>query len=179
MREGTVMLGWRKEEQRMASPLTRRLSVAATALGGILAGASVDRSTVALPAWRRVGARPWATYSRQADLRNGLILYPLLGIGQPLLTIATAVAYRFDRTNSPRSAALPTYAAAVLSVGHVFATTRAAPNMLSLRRIDDNDLEALQGALRRFEQWQVVRGSLQALTFAANIWSLASILQRG
>ena len=172
------MLGWRKEEQRMASPLTRRLSVVATALGGILAGASVDRSIVGLPAWRRVGAKPWATYSRQADLRNGLILYPLLGIGQPLFTIATAVAYRFDRT-TPRSAALPTYAAAVLSVGHMFATTRAAPNMLSLKRIDDNDLEALQGALRQFEQWQVLRGSLQALTFAANLWSLVSILRRG
>ena len=173
------MFGWRKEEQRMASPLTRRLSVVATALGGILAGASIDRSIVALPAWRRVGAKPWATYSRQADLSNGLILYPLLGIGQPLFTIATAVAYRLDRTNSPRSAALPTYAAAVLSVGHLFATTRAAPNMLSLKRIDDNDLEALQGAFRRFEQWQVLRGSLQALTFAANLWSLVSVLQRG
>jgi hypothetical protein len=174
------MLGWSKEEQRMASPLTRRLSVVATALGGILAGASVDRSIVALPAWRRVGARPWATYSRQADLRNGLILYPLLGIGQPLFSIATAVAYRFERTNSPTgSAALATYAAAVLSVGHVFATTRAAPNMLSLRRIDDNDPESLQEALRRFEQWQVARGSLQALTFAANLWSLVSILRRG
>jgi hypothetical protein len=122
------MLGWRKEEHRMAASLACRLSVVATALGGILAGASVDRSIVGLPAWRRVGARPWATYSRQADLRNGQILYPFLGIGQPLFTIATAVAYHFDRT-TPRSAALPTYAAAVLSVGHVFATTRAAPNM--------------------------------------------------
>jgi hypothetical protein len=57
----------------MTSSLTRRLIVAATALGGILAGGSLDRSAVQLPAWRRVGPVPWATYSRETDLRNGLV----------------------------------------------------------------------------------------------------------
>jgi hypothetical protein len=157
----------------MTSSLTRRLVVASTALGGILAGGSLDRSAVQLPAWRRVGPVPWATYSREADLRNGLIWYPLLGLGAPLLSIAAALAVRSDRA-APRSAALPVYAAAVLSVGHVLATSRAAPNMLGVRRLGD-DAGALRGALDRFERWQAVRAALQALTFAASLWSLVAV----
>ena len=156
----------------MASSRTRRLVVAATALGGILAGGSLDRSAVQLPAWRRVGPVPWAAFSREADLGNGLIWYPLLGLGAPLLSIAAALAVRSDR--AARSEAAPAYAAAVLSVGHVLATTRAAPNMLGVRRLGD-DADALRGALDRFERWQAVRASLQALTFAANLWSLVAI----
>jgi hypothetical protein len=157
----------------MAASRTRRLIVAATALGGILAGGSLDRSAVQLPAWRRVGPVPWATYSREADLRNGLIWYPLLGLGAPLLSIAAALAVRSDRA-AARSGAAPAYAAAVLSVGHVLATSRAAPNMLGVGRLGD-DADALRGALDRFERWQAVRASLQALTFAANLWSLVAV----
>jgi hypothetical protein len=29
-----------------------------------------------MPAWKILGARPWADYSRRADLRNGMFLYP-------------------------------------------------------------------------------------------------------
>jgi hypothetical protein len=157
----------------MASSRTRRLVVAATALGGILAGGSLDRSAVQLPAWRRVGPVPWAVFSREADLGNGLIWYPLPGLGAPLLSIAAALAVRSDRA-APRSGAAPAYAAAVLSVGHVLATTRAAPSMLGVRRLGD-DADALRGALARFERRQAVRASLQALTFAANLWSLVAV----
>jgi hypothetical protein len=62
----------------------------------------------------------------------------------------------------------------MLSVGHVVATTRAAPDMLGVRRLGD-DVDALRGALARFERWQAVRASLQALTFAANLWSLVAV----
>ena len=67
----------------MASSVTRGLMVAATAPGGVLAGASVDRTLIQLPAWRLVGAAARATFGRAANLGNGLIWYPLPRIGAP------------------------------------------------------------------------------------------------
>jgi len=155
----------------MTSPLTRSLVLAATALGGVAAGTSFDKSIVQLTAWRRVGAVPWAAYSREADLGNGLVWYPPLGIGTVLSNVAAAVALRRDPT-APRSAVLPAQAAALLAVGHMLATARAAPNMLGIRRTEDP--EALRGALDGFTRWQTVRTGLDALMFAANLWSLTS-----
>lgn len=155
----------------MTSPLTRGLGLAATALGGVAAGTSFDKSIVQLTAWRRVGAVPWAVYGREADLGNGLIWYPPLGIGTILSNVAAAIALHRDPT-APRSAVFPAQAAALLAVGHMLATARAAPNMLSVRRTDDP--ETLRGALDGFTRWQTVRTGLDALLFAANLWSLTS-----
>ena len=156
----------------MAAALTRGVVVAATALDGIATGTSFDKSIVQLSAWHQVGAEPWATYSREADLRNGLRWYPAMGIGMLLANIAAAVAVHRDPT-APRSAALPTHAAALLAIGHMLATAQAAPNMLAVRRTDDPD--SLKGALEGFTRWQAVRTGLDALMFAANLWSLESV----
>lgn len=156
----------------MTMSLTRGLVLAATALGGIAAGTSFDKSIVQLTAWRRIGAAPWATFSRRADLGNGLIWYPPLGIGTMFFNIAAAVAVRRDRTVPP-SAAAPIYAAAVVAVGHMLATAKAAPNMLRVGRTDDPN--SLEEALDGFTRWQAVRTGLDALLFAANLWSLASV----
>ncbi len=156
----------------MKTPSTRGLILTATALGGIAAGTSFDKSIVQLSAWRRLGAAPWATFSRKADLGNGLIWYPPLGIGTMFFNLAAAVAVRRDRTVPP-SVAVPTYAAALLAIGHMLATARAAPNMLSVRRTDDPG--SLEEALDGFTRWQAVRTGLDALLFAANLWSLASV----
>jgi hypothetical protein len=157
----------------MASPVTCDLVIAATFLGGILAGATFDRMIVQMPAWRRIGSRAWAEYSRKADLGNGLVFYPLVAIGGAVLSIAAAVAFHFDQT-VPRSTAVPIYGAAVLVIGGLLATIKAAPKMLSLRRIDDDNglLEALKG----FHRWSLVRAVPQVLAFVANLWSLVSLL---
>jgi hypothetical protein len=158
----------------MKTSLTHGLVVAAATLGGIAAGTSFDKSIVQLSAWNRVGAEPWASYSREADLRNGLIWYPAMGIGTLLANVAAAIAVHRDPT-TPRSAVLPTRAAALLAIGHMLATAKAAPNMLRVRRTDDPD--SLTGALEGFTRWQAVRTGLDALMFAANFWSLASVLR--
>lgn len=134
--------------------------MAATALGGIAVGTSFDKSIVQLTAWRSVGAVPWATYSREADLRNSLVWYPPLGIGTMFFSIAAAVAVHRDRTAS-RSAAVPTHIAALLAIGHMLATARAAPNMLSVKRTDES--EALRAALDSFTRWQMVRTGLETV----------------
>jgi hypothetical protein len=159
----------------MKTSLTRGLVVAATALSGIATGTSFDKSIVQLPAWDRVGAEPWAAYSREADLRDGLIWYPAMGIGTLLANVAAAIAVYRDPA-APRSAALPTRAAALLAVGHMLATARAAPNMLRVRRTEDPD--SLKSALEGFTRWQAVRTGLDTLMFAANLWSLASVSKR-
>lgn len=157
----------------MASPVTVGFVVAATAVSGLLAGVNVDRLIVQMPAWEEVGALAWATYSREADLGNGQLLYPLEGIGGAILTVAAAVAFYFDRA-APRSAVVPIYAAVALVVGGLLATTQAAPNMLSLRQIGA-DPAALQRAFDGFNQWGTVRAVFQVLAFGANLWALVSI----
>jgi hypothetical protein len=160
----------------MASSLTIGLVITATVLGGFLAGGNVDRALVHMPAWRRVGARAWAEFSRHADLGNGRIWYPLEAIGGALVTIAAAVAFHFDPT-APRSAAVPLYAATALVLGGLLATTQAAPRMLSLRRIGEDE-GALQAAFDGFERWGGVRGTLQVLAFGAQVWSLVTVVGR-
>jgi hypothetical protein len=87
----------------MKTSVTRGLVVAATALGGIATGTSFDKSIVPLPAWNRVGVEPWAAYSREADLRNGLIFWhPRMGIGTLLANVAAAIAVHCDPA-APRS----------------------------------------------------------------------------
>jgi hypothetical protein len=135
-------------------------------------GTSFDKSIVQLPAWNRIGAEPWATYSREADLRNGLRWYLAMGIGTLLANVAAAIAVHHDPA-SPRSAALPTRAAALIAIGHMLATARAAPNVLRVRRTEDPD--SLKAALEGFTRWQAVRTGLDALMFTANLWSLASV----
>jgi hypothetical protein len=127
--------------------------VAATAVGGLLAGANVDRLVVPLPARRRVGALAWAASSRHADLGNRRILYPSLGIGGAALT-AAAVAGPLDRTASGR-AAEPLYAAATLAVRGRHATTRAVPSMLSLRDIGDDPTRSPLKVRKEIGRWSV------------------------
>ena len=156
----------------MSASVTRKLIVAATALGGISAGTTLDRSIVELPAWRRVGAVPWAAYSRQADLKNGLAWYAPLGFAMLIVNLAAVAAVRRD-PKVPRSTATPAYAAALLAVAHMLVTSRAVPNMLSVGRTDDAD--SLRGALDGFARWNRVRAGLDVLLFAANLRALASI----
>jgi hypothetical protein len=80
----------------MAHVRTRALLVAATLMSGILAGGVIDRIIVGAPAWHQLGAEAWLQYSRQADLRAGLLAYPIEGIGSTLLIIAAAASSYLD-----------------------------------------------------------------------------------
>jgi hypothetical protein len=154
--------------------MTPWLAAAAVLAAGLGAGLSLDRSVVALPAWRRVGLSPWATFTRQADLGNGLLLYPVVGVGQVVLSVATAISYTGDRGAVPWSS--PVYLAAVLAVTPLLATAKAGPNILKTRHTDDPD--SLREAFAGFEHWQALRMVLQVATFGVTIWALAEVLGR-
>src|SRR5213593_2218063 len=112
----------RGHENRHNSPVES--VAAATIFNGILAGGSLIKSVVELPARRTIGLPAMADYHRAADLRTGFWIYPALGLGAPILTIALAIAFAVDR-GAPMAAASFGYLAAALSLGHVFATVRA------------------------------------------------------
>jgi hypothetical protein len=145
------------------------LIASATAINGLLSGLNVDTALVKLPARRRIGAVAYATFARGNDLGNGLVVYPLLGIGAALLTfLATAFAYG---EHNPIELLLPLSIASLLSILHTFATTRAAPVMLSLKEAPDDEA-LLMAKLDRFARWHAFRATFQVLAFFVLLWAL-------
>jgi hypothetical protein len=152
--------------------LVLSLMILATAINGLLSGLNVDTALVKLPARRRIGAVAYATFARGNDLGNGLVVYPLLGVGAALLTVlATALAYI---VHSPIEVLLPLSIALLLSVLHSFATTRAAPVMLSIKDAP-NDEALLASKLDRFARWHTVRATFQVLAFFVLLWALVIV----
>src|SRR5437773_98156 len=151
--------------------------VSATLANGLLAGGDVDRWLVGMPAWQAVGVAGWANYSRLADLSIGLVLYPILAIGGALLSLAAAMTF-MRQVKHERFVAIPIYAAAALAVAGLLVTFKAAPFMLSLGHIGNEDVASLQHAFDGFRLWGGVRTVLQTLAFGTNLWSLAVIEKR-
>src|SRR6185369_2463732 len=129
----------------VASPRCMRsaLTVAAIVTDGLLAGASLNRSVVELPAFRHMGAAAWADYSRNADLRNGKFWYPALAIGGTLLTIAAATRRR------------SLWPSALLATAGLLSTALAGPNVLRVQRTNDRDV--IERSFAGFSRWQAVR----------------------
>jgi hypothetical protein len=148
------------------------LIASASAINGLLSGLNMDTALVKLPARRRIGAVAYAAFARGNDLGNGLVLYPLLGIGAAMLTLlATALAY-VER--SPMEVLLLLSLASLLSLLHTFATTRAAPVMLSIKDAPD-DQAILTAKLDRFARWHAVRATFQVVAFFVLLWVLAIV----
>lgn len=141
----------------------------ATAINGLLAGLNVDTALVKLPARRRIGAIAYATFARGNDLGNGLLVYPLLGVGAALLTVLTTL-FAFISQGS-MEVLLPLSLATLLSLLNTVATTRAAPLMLSLKNTPDDEA-LLSAKLDRFAHWHAVRATLQVLAFFMLVWAL-------
>ena len=153
---------------------TRSLVLGAAVLGGLLAGADVDRALVANAAWRDLGPLAWADFSRHADLSiRGLALYPILGTGAALFALAASISLlRAGRRQ--RGALLPVCLAALLSIGGLLVTAQAAPIMLGVAHLGQ-DQASLARAMDGFEWWGNVRAVLQGLAFVASLWALSAL----
>jgi hypothetical protein len=148
------------------------LAIGAVVLDGFLAGASFDRTLIQLPAFRRAGVQHWAAFSRKADLGNrALFWYPTLAIAGTALSIAAAMEVRSKKVSRARAACL--FTAAALAAAGLLTTIGAAPNMLRVRKIGDDE-PALQRSFEGFAYWQTIRGTLQSLAFVANVLALIS-----
>jgi hypothetical protein len=151
--------------------LVSSLLIVATGMNGLLAGLNVDTALVKLPARKRIGVRAYATFARGNDLGNGLVVYPILGIGAALFTVlATVIAY-LER--SSMALLLLLSLSSLLSFLHTFATTRAAPIMLSIKDTLDDEV-LLRATLDSFTHWHAVRATFQVLTFFVLLWALVA-----
>jgi hypothetical protein len=164
--------------------MTKELESWRLALGFIVAtlvigaiGDNLNRTIVEMPAWRALGANAWAAFSRQADLGNGRILYPVAGIGGTVLVLAAAISFRTSRLR-PWSVAIPVYGAALMHIGVILLTTQAAPIMLAVPRLG-NDPVALQQAFEGFYRWDSIRAVFGALGSCAQIWAVVALLASG
>ena len=144
------------------------LIAAATALNGIVAGASLDQSIKQLPARHQIGVAAYSAYSQASDLGNGIPWYASIGIGAAVLTILAAIGAPLQGIS-----ALPVYVAAVLSIAHSLVTARAAPTLFSQRRYG-GDEAALAGVFNRFERLQALRAFLQVLAFISLLWAMTT-----
>src|SRR5215208_5347738 len=155
----------------MTINLTLLLILAATLVTGLLAGASLDKAIVQLPARHRMGILEFATFSRANDLGNGLITYPVLGISSALLAILAALVAFLQKT--PFQHAWPLYVSVLLALLHSVTTSRAAPTMLSLRE-PINDESRLVETFNRFAKWHNLRAVLQILNFMMLVWAIVA-----
>ena len=153
--------------------ITLILILAATVVTGLLAGASLDKAIVQLPARHRMGAVAFTAFSRANDLGNGLIVYPILGISAALLTIGAALAASLHGTAIAH--AWPLYISSLLALLHSLTTTRAAPIMLSLRQTTIDEA-SLTETLNRFAKWHNLRSVLQLLNFMMLVWAVVAYI---
>ena len=137
------------------------MAVAALVADGLLAGLSLDKVIVQLPARRRMGVAGYAAYARSADLANGVAFYALAGVSAAVLTVA-AFGVAAGR-GAPAAVTGLLGTAAVLSVLHSAATGRAAPAMFQIGRAGDTPA-ALEPLLTRFARWSAARAIMQAAT---------------
>jgi hypothetical protein len=107
------------------------LLAVATAVDGLLAGASLDQSIKQLPARHRIGVVAYSAYSQAADLGNGVVWYAALGIGGALLTVASATLALM--LIAPEQTQRLLLIAGVLAIAHWITTARAAPLNFSQR----------------------------------------------
>ena len=95
-----------------------------TALNGVTAGASLDQAIKQLPTRHRIGVVLYSTYSKNADLGNGLPWYISIGISAVVVTLGAAVAAIAVVATAP--AAVAAAAAAVVAPAALAATATAA-----------------------------------------------------
>ena len=152
------------------------LILVAVAVNGVLAGISSQRSLVELPAWSKINLAKFQDYSRAADLDHGIVLYPVLGVSAAGLVFAATIigimsGYSFSQI-------IFLYVSTILSILHSFATSQAAPNMLSFRNKSISELQVKQ-KFDAFRKWSDRRATLQLLTFLCLLLSLAVLIRRG
>ncbi len=147
------------------------LTVAALVADGILAGLSLDKVIIQLPARQRIGVSAYAAYARAADLGNGIAFYPAAGVGAAVLTLAafgTAAGL-----GAPAAVTVLLAAAAILTLVHSAMTGRAAPTMFQIGRAGD-DPAALAPLLTRFTRWSAARAATQTATLIMVAIALAA-----
>jgi hypothetical protein len=153
---------------------TLMLLIASVAVNGLLTGATLDQAIKQLPARKAIGAVAYSGYSRAADLGNGLIWYPVLGIGAAVLSVVTGAVGLTQHAAGAEQIAL--ILLIVGSVAHMGSTAVAAPTNISQRRAV-GDEAALTAIFNRFAVLNAIRAGLLVATLGVAAWALAAAIQ--
>jgi len=143
------------------------LLIAATVANGVATGATFDQVVKQLPARRRIGAGAYTAYLRAADLRNGLVWYPILVVSTAVTTVAAVVTGLLHEPTSREMAALIIMAAGVTA--HVVATAPTALLMLTLR----HGTRAVSETLDRYAGIVATHAAALATTLTATVCALS------
>lgn len=153
---------------------TLALLITSLAANGLLTGATLDQAIKQLPARKAIGVVAYSDYSRAADLGNGLIWYPILGVGTAALSVLTGGVGLGQHSAGSQTAAL--IALIIGSVAHMVSTAFAAPTSMAQRRAI-GDEEALVGIFRRFARLNAIRAALMLATLGVAGWALVATIQ--
>lgn len=158
----------------MISSVTKTLAAGAALFGGLLAGVTLNRALVELPAWRRLSFLAWAEFTRAESSGFGGVFYPALGLAALLLIIGTAVAYYFDRDKRLGRSA-PIYASVVVAIAWASVTRFVlVPKLFELKTATDNALELRQIFLS-VELGSAINDILHVLTFMLGLWAVVAL----
>jgi hypothetical protein len=114
--------------------------------------------------------------SRYADLGEGLVVYPVEGIGAGVLLLAAAIS-RFINDRSHFAPGFPVYLAAAFAIAGLVLTFKAAPIKLSLATSPSTP--TAQRAFDDFFFWGLyLRGTADMLAFVSAVWALAETRRR-
>jgi hypothetical protein len=157
--------------RRWGSARTRLVLLLAVAAGVNLswAGAVTFRVLVDLPARSRIGPLAFAELSRATDLSNGLVFYPIGGLGSAMLSLATWLTARGARASPSVRVAAGVAAVSTLLV--LVVTIRAAPIMFQIGSAPD-DAAALALLADRFARLSQLRALLADLAATALLAAL-------
>src|SRR5437764_8788675 len=144
------------------------LIVLATFMDGIFAGIAVQKVFVELPARKTIGALAFARYARASDMGNGLYVYPALAIGGMLLKVLIYILAL--RADDPPQVIVPIGLAVAFNIGVLVTTAFAAPQLLRLRRAQDDE-ERVSALLEKFVTYSYPRAAFMGLQFAAMLWA--------
>lgn len=158
----------------MAASVTKVLATGAVLFAGLLAGVTLNRALVQLPAWQRIGVLAWADFTRAENAGIGAILYPALGLAALLSTIGTALAYKFERCKR-FTTSVPIYTAAGLAIAWALVTRIVlVPELFALNKVEDNVLK-LREIFATVLLGSAVNDVLHVVAFALSLWTLLAL----
>lgn len=147
------------------------LLMLACILTGLMAGGSVDRYLVQVPAWRHLNILSWATFTGYAQFGNGLYLYPFEVLGSFILLFTTSATVLMHK-DAFRSIALPVHLATIFTTIGLIFTFFTFPVMLNIQTMGNNEAQ-LHQAFDKFHFWGLLRAISQLLSFIFCVWVLA------
>lgn len=147
------------------------LLIAAVVVVSMGATASIDQLIKQLRARHRIGVIAYSAYSRAADFHTGVPYYAPIIVGWLVLIPAAAIAGWTEGAPGGRLAALG--AMVIGLAAHVLVTgLRAAPILLSQRKVSPDAEIELTRLFDRFAFWHGVRTVIDVATLVASVWAL-------